>query len=1111
MIMPTSSLANSYSPFYIDLPYNLLGGVGWLILFGLVVYTNWRFWELSNGSRTLNQRWMVVVALAVAAPVAAMVLPVQIPFDNVLPVPGLPADPRLPVLFVLAGLPLVLAGGLLEPVWACAIGALTGFAIGLSETHHLFTMLEYAGLATLFSIMVRQRFRTPLFGFFRHPLGAAVFLAVVYAPVYIVSAFLATNGPAVARLDYAITQTWPVMLARGGELLLASLVAEVFYRRHVRGWGRTTPLMPSPLETSLQLRFFVVTFPMVFILVLTLTIGDWLVAGKAARDMIQSRLVNAAQVATQSLPYFLEAGQNLLVSMANPGLLRQSPDQARVALSQSLQAVPYFRQIFIFGATAQAVVGYPKTGVQDIQLTDEEKAGVDLALKGVMVQTYIVPRQSDEGTVQVSFVAPIYENGEKILGVILARTDLSSNPFTQSAMQALNGMSDLGGEGYILDENGRVLFHPNPEMLMSDYHLLGRIPADALFFDEISGLGTRRMVYYQPMEGKHWSVVLTVPAERAQTMALNIAVPLLAILLVLALMAFFGLRSSLRGVARSLKTLSQEATLISQGHLEHALQVKGVDEVGQLSRAFEQMRIGLKARLEELSRLLRVSQAVVANLEVGDAIRPVLEAAMFEGAAAARMVLQPEVVQILTTNRQVVFGVGPAADLYSYLDEQIFDLMRTEEMLTVANTSRLRRVTFRAGHLQPGALVAQALRHENRYLGVMWVAYEQGRSFSEDEVRFVGMLASQAAIAISNASLYASAEVGRQRLEAVLVSTPEPVLVFDEETRLLLLNAAALQVPGLISSSVPGQPIQDAVAHKELVSLISQSLEGKLSSREISLSNGRVYFASVSPVSADGRPVGKVCVLQDITHYKELDKLKSEFVATVSHDLRSPMTLMRGYVTMLTMVGELNEQQKNYTQKIISGVENMSHLVNNLLDLGRIDAGIGLQVERVMAQEVVEHVLASLQPQATQKSILLSHEGLEQQPIFLEVDRALFQQAIYNLVENAIKYTPSGGQIRVKLNPQATQVVIEVRDTGIGIAPLDLPRLFERFYRSARREANSQRGTGLGLAIVKSIAERHGGRVWVESQLGKGSIFFLEIPYTVVKGENSKVKLSKMG
>jgi len=1106
--MPNTTVT-SLPPIYIDLPYNLLGGVGWLVLMALVVYLNWRLWE--GHSDRNNQRWMVFMALAVAAPVAALVLRVNIPFDQALPVPGLPADLRLPVMFVLAGLPWVLAAGLLPPAWACGIGALIGLMIGLFETHQLFTALEYAGLATLFSAAVRQRYRTRLFAFLRHPLGAAAVLAVMYAPVYILSAFFATNGAAVARLDYALTQTWPIMLARGGELLLASLVAEVLYRIRFRGWGRNEHLAPSPLEISLQLRFFVITFSMVFVLVLTLTIGDWLVAGKAARDMIESRLSNTAQVATQGLPYFLEAGQNLLVSLAEPNLLQVPPDQARLALTKALQSVPYFRQLFLFNGAAQAVTGYPTAILAEIDATDEELAGIELALKGVMVQTYIVPRQANETTVQVSFITPIHDSSNQIQGVILGRTDLNSNPFTQPALQAILAMADLGGEGYILDEEGRVLFHNNPEMLMANYQLLGQLPQSKQFFDEISGLGTRRLVYYQPMEGKRWSVVLAVPAERAQTMALNIAIPLLGILLGLTLMAFIGLRSSLRGVANSMKTLSREATLIAQGHLEHGLQTKSVDEVGQVSRAFEQMRVSLKARLEELNRLLRVSQAVVANLETGDTIRPVLEAAMFEGAAAARVVLQPEVVHDLSANRQVVFGVGPSAERFSYLDEQIFDLMRTEEMLTINNTTRMRRITFRPGDAQPGALMAQALRHENRYLGVMWVAYQQMRSFSEDEVRFLGTLASQAAIAISNASLYTSAEVGRQRLEAVLVSTPEPVLVFDEETHLLLINAAALQVPGLISSAVPGRSIEDSVAHKELVTLIRQPLQGQLSSREITLSNGLVYFASVSPVNADGCSVGKVCVLQDITHFKELDKLKSDFVATVSHDLRSPMTLMRGYVTMLTMVGELNDQQKNYTQKIISGVENMTRLVNNLLDLGRIDAGIGLQVERVMAQDVVEQVLSSLQPQATQKSIHLSHEGLEQPPIILEVDRALFQQAIYNLVENAIKYTPSGGKIRIRLNPQVRHVVIEVRDTGIGVAPLDMPRLFERFYRSARREANAQRGTGLGLAIVKSIAERHGGQVRVESQLGKGSTFYMEIPYNVQNGENSQKTLSKPG
>src|SRR5512141_2101472 len=149
---------SSFPSFYIDLPLNLLSGVGWLALFAVLLYINWRWWE--NGKSRLRQRWMVIIALAIATPVLAILFPVRIPFENVLPVPGVPTDPRLPVMFVLAGLPFVLAAGMLEPVWVCLIGAFTGLVIGLFETHHLFTLLEYAGLATLYSAAVRQRYRT---------------------------------------------------------------------------------------------------------------------------------------------------------------------------------------------------------------------------------------------------------------------------------------------------------------------------------------------------------------------------------------------------------------------------------------------------------------------------------------------------------------------------------------------------------------------------------------------------------------------------------------------------------------------------------------------------------------------------------------------------------------------------------------------------------------------------------------------------------------------------------------------------------------------------------------------------------------------------------------
>ncbi|HVN54603.1 MAG TPA: ATP-binding protein, partial [Anaerolineaceae bacterium] len=449
--------------------------------------------------------------------------------------------------------------------------------------------------------------------------------------------------------------------------------------------------------------------------------------------------------------------------------------------------------------------------------------------------------------------------------------------------------------------------------------------------------------------------------------------------------------------------------------------------------------------------------------------------------------------QLLDTPNR--FGVGAASELYAYLDEQILALSHQHDRLALTNLGRGRGLNFAANQPHPAALLAVALRHENRFYGTLWVAYDQSRSFSDEDTRFLVTLGGEAALAAANARLYASAEIGRQRVEAILASTPDPVLVTDQQNRLLMTNPAALQLPGLTSiSNQRRPPIEEVISQNDLLGLL-RSVADTQPSREIAFSNGKIYFATVSNVGVDSQTVGKVCILRDITHYKELDALKSDFVATVSHDLRSPLTLMRGYATMLQMVGDLNEQQKSYVRKIISGVESMARLVNNLLDLGRIEAGVGLQLELVAAKDVVERVTSSLQLQAAQKNIQLSQDlPVDSGPV-IEADPALLQQALYNLVENAIKYTPVGGQVQVRIQARPETVLFDVRDTGIGIAPLDQPRLFEKFYRGGQREAYQQRGSGLGLAIVKSIAERHGGRVWVESYLGKGSTFYLEVPF----------------
>lgn len=416
----------------------------------------------------------------------------------------------------------------------------------------------------------------------------------------------------------------------------------------------------------------------------------------------------------------------------------------------------------------------------------------------------------------------------------------------------------------------------------------------------------------------------------------------------------------------------------------------------------------------------------------------------------------------------------------------------------MAVLSRTRGLDIDPSLPHPESLSAVALRHENRYFGVLWAAYKKQKVFNEADIRFITTLASQAALAVANIRLFLAVDAGRRQLETILNSTPDPVLVTDASNRLILANPAASQLFNVVIRRGERQDLQRTIQIKPLYDLLQEASDEKRTS-EIKMPDGKTFLATASAMTAEGRTVGRVCIMRDVTQLKEIDTLKSEFVSTVSHDLRSPLTLMRGYATMLEMGGELNDQQKSYVRMIVQGVENMSKLVNNLLDLGRIDFGVGLQVEQIPVLDIIERVTGGLQMAARNKNIALSVEIPRDMPHAVEADQALLHQAVYNLVENAIKYTPDGGEVTVNLLTAPDTLTFAIKDSGIGIQPEDRKRLFEKFYRGTHREALAQRGTGLGLAIVKSIAERHRGRVWVESELGKGSTFFLQVPLTQPK------------
>jgi signal transduction histidine kinase/DNA-binding response OmpR family regulator len=376
-------------------------------------------------------------------------------------------------------------------------------------------------------------------------------------------------------------------------------------------------------------------------------------------------------------------------------------------------------------------------------------------------------------------------------------------------------------------------------------------------------------------------------------------------------------------------------------------------------------------------------------------------------------------------------------------------------------------------------------------LGLLILMHEQAGYFNLDHLLLLQAIASQASIAVENANLFASVSYEQKRLAALLHSAADAILMFDANDSLTMINPAGERLfPD--HEILLGLPLARARGYDSLLNLIEQACATHSpQTGEVSWPDHRVFAALVTPIE-DG---GHVVTLQDVTHFKELEQLKNEFIATASHDLKNPIATISGFSHLMSQAGPLNEQQTEFIERIQSAAKNMNELVQSLLQLVQLDLGKGLPVknEPVDLNEVIKRTVDEFEPQAKSKGQELTFENAAP-ACRVRGDASQLMQMWRNLISNAIKYTPQGGSIQVSQSVLDHTVVGQVKDNGYGIPAESLPMLFNRFYRV--RDDNTQQieGSGLGLAIVKSIVEKYGGQVSVESELGKGTCFSVTLP-----------------
>lgn len=593
--------------------------------------------------------------------------------------------------------------------------------------------------------------------------------------------------------------------------------------------------------------------------------------------------------------------------------------------------------------------------------------------------------------------------------------------------------------------------------------------------------------------------------------------------------------------------VSQATIALQNAELYHTIRTLNADLE---QRVIERTR-ELKEEKDRLATLHAIASQVNQTLDLDQILNNSLEmlARIVQAEHASILLTEEDNPSLLVTraildtklspDNVVRFAIGQGIAGWVAQHGQtvlVNDVSQDERWISIPGSTRKRE----------GSMIAVPLFVQGEVIGVMTLSHSRTHFFNEGHVRLLNACAGAIAIGINNANLFRmiSAEAERRyelldrqqketsQIAAILQSLLDGVIVCDLYGSVLSANQAASRILHRPLEELVLWNLHDIIqrylgnhaAELPLDDLLRRPLSVTGEARTFSTTaviNGRTINVSLSPVlktdenedeEDEDELIGALLVLRDITREVEADRMKNEFIGTMSHELRTPMTAIKGFTQLLAMggLGQLNDTQREFVNTIYSNTERMINLINDVLEITKIESGsIDLEWRSLHLAEALSGVIAELQPQIAQRQHQLTISIPPGLPL-IRADAMRLHQIFHHVLLNAIKYTPPGGKItiaaretlnvdlpepvRSTLSDGRRYLLLSISDTGVGIKPEDLPRIFDRFFRTDNPLKVEAGGTGLGLSIVKPLVELLGGRIWVDSIVGEGSTFFIALP-----------------
>ncbi|WP_018247521.1 two-component system histidine kinase PnpS [Orenia marismortui] len=338
----------------------------------------------------------------------------------------------------------------------------------------------------------------------------------------------------------------------------------------------------------------------------------------------------------------------------------------------------------------------------------------------------------------------------------------------------------------------------------------------------------------------------------------------------------------------------------------------------------------------------------------------------------------------------------------------------------------------------------------------------------------------------------------KNKIEAIVTSIGDAVIAVNQDRKIILFNLAAERIFGIKEDKVLDNSVIQVTKNYRLDELVEKSLkEDQIITEELEMlvPEQKIFRIQIAPIQdANKSTVGVVAVLRDITDIRRLEEMRKDFVGNVSHELKTPLTSIKGYVETLLDSKPSDNIYNSFLNIIKEEADRLQRLIEDLLNLSKIESHSNYKSkEDVDIVKIIDDTILLLESKAKKKDINLVAD-LNLSAPNIQADQDQLSRLMINLIDNAIKYTPQGGKVKVSVDQKEEKLILEVEDNGIGIPEDDLPRIFERFYRVDKARSRKLGGTGLGLSIVKHIVEEHQGNISVESEIGQGTRFSVELP-----------------